>query len=427
MDKIIIQGGKPLSGTITISGAKNSALTLVPCALLTDEPLTLRNLPRLADIDGFQHLMNQFGVSTSIAGSRPEDFGRVMTFEAPRITNTVAPYELVRKMRASILVLGPMLARMGEATVSLPGGCAIGNRPIDLHLKALEAMGATIELAAGYVKAIAPDGGLPGGRYSFPVVSVGATENAVMAAVLCTGKTVLHNAAREPEIVDLCKLLVAMGAQIEGIGTSDLTIHGVPRLHGATYRVMSDRIEAGSYACAAAITGGEVFLKHAVADEMDATIQALRDAGVQVEPKSDGIRVWRDGPMKAVTLATAPYPGFATDMQAQLMAMLCLAEGSSVLTETIFENRYMHVPELNRMGAHIETKGRTAVVHGVGKLTGAEVMATDLRASMSLVIAGLAAEGETQVHRLYHLDRGYERLEEKLALVGAQIERVGGD
>ncbi|MBN8484667.1 MAG: UDP-N-acetylglucosamine 1-carboxyvinyltransferase [Sphingomonadales bacterium] len=427
MDKIIIQGGKPLSGTITISGAKNSALTLVPCALLTDEPLTLRNLPRLADIDGFQHLMNQFGVSTSIAGSRPEDFGRVMTFEAPRITNTVAPYELVRKMRASILVLGPMLARMGEATVSLPGGCAIGNRPIDLHLKALEAMGATIELAAGYVKAIAPDGGLPGGRYSFPVVSVGATENAVMAAVLCTGKTVLHNAAREPEIVDLCKLLVAMGAQIEGIGTSDLTIHGVPRLHGATYRVMSDRIEAGSYACAAAITGGEVFLKHAVADEMDATIQALRDAGVQVEPKSDGIRVWRDGPMKAVTLATAPYPGFATDMQAQLMAMLCLAEGSSVLTETIFENRYMHVPELNRMGAHIETKGRTAVVHGVQKLTGAEVMATDLRASMSLVIAGLAAEGETQVHRLYHLDRGYERLEEKLALVGAQIERVGGD
>lgn len=427
MDKIIIAGGKRLSGTIPISGAKNSALTLLPCALLTDEPLTLRNLPRLADIDGFQHLLNQFGISTTIAGSRPEDFGRVMTLEAPRITGTVAPYELVRKMRASILVLGPMLARMGEATVSLPGGCAIGNRPIDLHLKALEAMGATIELAAGYVKAMAPDGGLPGGRYSFPVVSVGATENALMAAVLCTGKTVLHNAAREPEIVDLCKLLVAMGAQIEGIGSSDLTIHGVPRLHGATYRVMSDRIEAGSYACAAAITGGEVFLKHAVAEEMDATIQALRDAGVQVEPKSDGIKVWRDGPMKAVTLATAPYPGFATDMQAQLMAMLCLAEGSSVLTETIFENRYMHVPELNRMGAHIETKGRTAVVHGVKKLTGAEVMATDLRASMSLVIAGLAAEGETQVHRLYHLDRGYERLEEKLALVGAEIERVGGD
>jgi UDP-N-acetylglucosamine 1-carboxyvinyltransferase len=335
-------------------------------------------------------------------------------------------------MRASILVLGPMLARMGEATVSLPGGCAIGNRPIDLHLKALEALGAQIEMAAGYVRAIAPDGGLPGGRYSFPVVSVGATENALMAASLCTGKSTLHNAAREPEIVDLCNLLVAMGAQIEGIGTSDLTIHGVPRLHGATYRVMSDRIEAGSYACAAAITGGEVFLKDAVVEEMEATVQALRDAGVHVEPRSggpDGTGIYfaADGPLRPVTLSTAPYPGFATDMQAQLMAMLCLAKGSSVLTETIFENRYMHVPELNRMGAHIETKGRTAVVHGVDRLTGAEVMATDLRASMSLVIAGLAAEGETQVHRLYHLDRGYERLEEKLALVGANIQRVGGD
>ncbi|WP_374530151.1 UDP-N-acetylglucosamine 1-carboxyvinyltransferase [Novosphingobium sp.] len=432
MDKIIIEGGKRLSGTIPISGAKNAALTLLPCALLTDEPLTLRNLPRLADIDGFQHLLNQFGVSTTIAGSRPEDFGRVMTLAATRMTSTVAPYELVRKMRASILVLGPMLARMGEATVSLPGGCAIGNRPIDLHLKALEAFGATIELAAGYVKAIAPDGGLPGGRYSFPVVSVGATENALMAAVLCKGKSVLHNAAREPEIVDLCNLLVAMGAQIEGIGSSDLTIHGVERLHGATYRVMSDRIEAGSYACAAAITGGEVFLKHAVIEEMDATVQALRDAGVHVEPRKDenggaGIYFAADGPLRPVNVSTAPYPGFATDMQAQLMAMLCLAKGTSVLTETIFENRYMHVPELNRMGAHIETSGRTAIVHGVEKLHGAEVMATDLRASMSLVIAGLAAEGQTQVHRLYHLDRGYERLEEKLALVGAQIERVGGD
>ena len=427
MDKIIIEGGKRLSGTIPVSGAKNSALTLLPCALLTDEPLTLRNLPRLADIDGFQHLMNQFGISTAIAGSRPEDFGRVMTLEATRITSSVAPYDLVRKMRASILVLGPMLARMGEATVSLPGGCAIGNRPIDLHLKVLEAMGAQIELTAGYVRAIAPDGGLPGGRYAFPVVSVGATENALMAAVLASGKTTLHNAAREPEIVDLCKLLVAMGAQIEGIGSSDLVIHGVPRLHGATYRVMSDRIEAGSYACAAAITGGEVFLQHAVAEEMEATLQALRDAGVHVEPRADGLYVAADGPLRAVTLSTAPYPGFATDMQAQLMALLCRADGTSVLTETIFENRYMHVPELNRMGAHIETKGRTAIVHGVKKLTGAEVMATDLRASMSLVIAGLAAEGETQVHRLYHLDRGYERLEEKLALVGAQIERVGGD
>jgi len=427
MDKIIIQGGKRLSGTIPISGAKNAALTLLPCALLTDEPLTLRNLPRLADIDGFQHLMNQFGISTSIAGSRPEDFGRVMTLEATRITSSVAPYDLVRKMRASILVLGPMLARMGEATVSLPGGCAIGNRPIDLHLKVLEALGAQIELAAGYVRAIAPDGGLPGGRYTFPVVSVGATENALMAAVLCTGKSTLHNAAREPEIVDLCNLLVAMGAEIEGIGSSDLTIHGVSRLHGATYRVMSDRIEAGSYACAAAITGGEVTLKGAKIEEMDATVQALRDAGVSVEPVPGGLHVAADGPLKAVNLSTAPYPGLATDMQAQLMAMLCRAEGTSVLNETIFENRYMHVPELNRMGAQIETSGRTAIVHGVAKLHGAEVMATDLRASMSLVIAGLAAEGETQVHRLYHLDRGYERLEEKLALVGAAIERVGGD
>ncbi|MCB2063509.1 MAG: UDP-N-acetylglucosamine 1-carboxyvinyltransferase [Novosphingobium sp.] len=427
MDKIIIRGGKPLSGTIQISGAKNAALTLLPCALLTDEPLTLRNLPRLADIDGFQHLMNQFGISTTIAGSRPEDFGRVMTLEATRITSSTAPYDLVRKMRASILVLGPMLARMGEATVSLPGGCAIGNRPIDLHLKALEALGAQIELAAGYVRAIAPDGGLPGGRYAFPVVSVGATENALMAAVTCTGKSTLHNAAREPEIVDLCNLLVAMGAQIEGIGTSDLTIHGVPRLHGATYRVMADRIEAGSYACAAAITGGSVHLAGARIEEMEATVGALRDAGVRVEPVRGGIDVATDGPLRPVTISTAPYPGFATDMQAQLMALMCRADGASVLTETIFENRYMHVPELNRMGAHIETKGRTAVVHGVPKLVGAEVMATDLRASMSLVIAGLAAEGETQVHRLYHLDRGYERLEEKLSAAGAEIERVGGD
>ena len=427
MDKIIIRGTARLAGTVPVSGAKNSALTLLPCALLTDEPLTLRNLPRLADIDSFQHLMNQFGVSTAIAGNRPEDFGRVMTLTATRLTSTVAPYELVRKMRASILVLGPMLARAGEATVSLPGGCAIGNRPIDLHLKVLEALGAEIELAAGYVRARAPDGGLPGGRYSFPVVSVGATENALMAASLAKGKSTLHNAAREPEIVDLCNLLVAMGAQIEGIGTSDVTIHGVPRLQGANYQVMPDRNEAGSYACAAVITGGEVMLTGARIADMEATVQALRDAGAHVEPRATGLFVAADGPIRPVTLSTAPYPGFATDMQAQLMALLTRAEGTSVLTETIFENRYMHVPELNRMGAHIETKGRTAIVHGVPRLTGAEVMATDLRASMSLVIAGLAAEGETQVHRLYHLDRGYERLEEKLALLGADIERVGGD
>ncbi len=427
MDKIIIEGGKRLSGTIPISGAKNAALTLLPCALLTEEPLTLRNLPRLADIDGFQHLMTQFGVSTSIAGARPEDFGRVMTLQATRLTSTVAPYDLVRKMRASILVLGPMLGRAGEATVSLPGGCAIGNRPIDLHLKAIEAFGAEVELTSGYVRAIAPDGGLPGGDFDFPVVSVGATENALMAAVLANGTSRLFNAAREPEIVDLCNLLAAMGAEIEGIGTSELTIHGVKRLHGATYRVMADRIEAGSYACAAAITGGEVRLEGASADEMAATIHALRNAGVSVETHKNAIHVTADGKLKAITLSTAPYPGFATDMQAQLMALLCLAEGASVLTETIFENRYMHVPELNRMGAHIETSGRTAIVHGVDRLTGAEVMATDLRASMSLVIAGLAAEGQTQVHRLYHLDRGYERLEEKLSLLGANVERVGDD
>lgn len=425
MDKLIVTGGKRLEGTIPVSGAKNAALTLIPCALLTEEPVTLRNLPRLADIDGFQHLMTQFGVAHSIAGRRPEDFGRVVTLEATRITNTVAPYDLVRKMRASILVLGPMLARMGEATVSLPGGCAIGNRPIDLHLKALEAIGAEIELAQGYVKAHAPDGGLPGGEFDFPIVSVGASENVIMAAALASGTSKLGNVAREPEIVDLCNMLVAMGAEIEGIGSSDLIVHGQTALNGCTYSVMPDRIEAGSYACAAAITGGDVFLQNARGDDMNATSHALRNAGVTVEHEKKGVRIIADRPLNAVNLTTAPYPGLATDMQAQLMAMLCLARGTSVLTETIFENRYMHVPELNRMGAHIEVSGRTAVVHGVEKLSGADVMATDLRASMSLVIAGLAAEGETHVRRLYHLDRGYERLEEKLSLVGAQVERVG--
>jgi UDP-N-acetylglucosamine 1-carboxyvinyltransferase len=424
MDKLIIRGGNRLSGTIPISGAKNAALTLIPCALLTEEPVTLRNLPRLADIDGFQHLMNQFGVTTVIQGTRPEDFGRVMSLEATRITSTVAPYDLVRKMRASILVLGPMLARMGQATVSMPGGCAIGNRPIDLHLKALEAFGAQIELAQGYVKATAPTGGLPGGEFDFPVVSVGATENAVMAAVLANGTCRLFNAAREPEIVDLCNLLVAMGAEIEGIGTSDLTIQGVKRLHGATYRVMPDRIEAGSYACAAAITGGEVRLEGANAHDMASTIHALRAIGVEVEEDKKGVVVRANGALKPANLTTAPFPGLATDMQAQLMSLLCKAEGTSVLKETIFENRFMHVPELARMGADIATEGRTAIVKGPVHLTGAEVMATDLRASMSLIISALAAEGETTVRRIYHLDRGYERLEEKLQLVGADIERV---
>lgn len=425
MDRIIINGGKRLEGRLPISGAKNSALTLLPCALLTDEPLTLRNLPRLADVDAFGHLLNQMGVSTTIEGASPEDFGRVMTLRANRVTSTVAPYDIVRKMRASILVLGPLVARAGEATVSLPGGCAIGNRPIDLHLKALEALGAEIELTAGYVKATAPGGRLPGGDFTFPIVSVGATENAVMAAVLASGRSVIDNAAREPEIVDLCRCLVAMGAKIGGVGESRLVIDGVKELHGATYKVMADRIEAGSYACAAAITGGALDLVGAEPDEMRATIAALIEAGLHVEELNDGLRVAANGAIRPLNLSTAPYPGFATDMQAQFMAMLTLAAGTSVLTETIFENRYMHVPELARMGADIQVSGRSAVVRGVEGLTGAPVMATDLRASMSLIIAGLAARGETQVARVYHLDRGYERLEEKLQAVGAEIERAG--
>ena len=424
MDQIIIRGGRVLNGRLPISGAKNAALTLMPCALLTDEPLTLRNLPRLADIDTFGHLLNNHGVSTTIEGTHPEEFGRVMTLRANRITSTLAPYDIVRKMRASILVLGPLLARAGEATVSLPGGCAIGNRPIDLHLKALEALGAHIELASGYVKASAPAGGLPGGRFVFPIVSVGATENAVMAAVLARGPSVLENAAREPEIVDLCNCLVAMGARIGGIGTETLTIEGVRALHGATYAVMPDRIEAGSYACAAAITGGDVTLVGARAIDMGATIASLREAGVEVSEVPGGLRVRRTGTLNGINVSTAPYPGFPTDMQAQFMAMLTLAEGASLLTETIFENRYMHVPELARMGADIAVRGRSAVVRGVPRLTGAPVMATDLRASMGLIIAGLAAEGQTVVSRVYHLDRGYERLEEKLSAVGADIERL---
>ena len=423
MDRIVIRGGKPLKGKIPISGAKNAALTLLPCALLTDEPLTLRNLPRLADVDSFGHLLNQLGVSTTIEGAKPSEFGRVMTLRASRVGSTVAPYDIVRKMRASILVLGPLVARAGEATVSLPGGCAIGNRPIDLHLKALEALGAEIELTAGYVKATAPKGGLIGGTISFPTVSVGATENALMAAVLARGTTVIENAAREPEITDLAKCLIAMGAEIEGLRTDTLTIEGKDRLHGATYAVMPDRIEAGSYACAAAITGGSLELVGARRETMPSILSGLSDAGLIVEDVKGGIKVSADGGLKPLSLSTAPYPAFPTDMQAQFMAMLTLAEGTSLLTETIFENRYMHVPELSRMGADIEVRGRSAVVRGVDKLIGAEVMATDLRASMSLILAGLAAEGETQVHRVYHLDRGYERLEEKLQGVGADIER----
>ncbi len=427
MDQIRIRGGRPLSGTIPISGAKNAALALMPAALLTDEPLTLRNLPRLADIDTFGHLLNQHGASTHTQGSRPEDFGRVMTVRAGRITSTTAPYDIVRKMRASILVLGPLLAREGRATVSQPGGCAIGNRPIDLHLRGLQALGAEVELASGYVRATAPRGGLVGGRVVFPQVSVGATENVLMAAVLARGETLIENAAREPEIVDLARCLVAMGAQIEGIGTERLLVSGQERLHGATYAVMPDRIEAGSYACAVGIAGGEVLLAGARRDIMEATIAALEAANVSVLEERGGLRVRRRNGLAATDATTAPYPGFPTDMQAQLMALMCVAEGASVLTETIFENRYMHVPELARMGADITVSGRSALVRGVPELTAAPVMATDLRASMSLVIAGLAARGETVVRRVYHLDRGYERLEEKLQAVGADIERVADD
>jgi UDP-N-acetylglucosamine 1-carboxyvinyltransferase len=424
MDRIIIRGGNRLEGRIPISGAKNAALTLLPCALLTDEPLTLRNLPRLADVDSFGHLLNQLGVSTTVEGSKPDEFGRVMTLRASSIASTTAPYDIVRKMRASILVLGPLMARTGEAIVSLPGGCAIGSRPVDLHLRAMEALGAEIEIAAGYVKAKAPPGGLRGGTVTFPFVSVGATENVLMAAVLAKGTTVIENAAREPEITDLAKCLIAMGAQIDGLRTDTLTVQGVPRLHGATYAVMPDRIEAGSYACAAIITGGSLELVGARKETMPSILSGLSDAGGILEDTPDGIRVSADGGIRPLSISTAPFPAFPTDMQAQFMAMLTMAEGTSLLTETIFENRYMHVPELNRMGADIEVRGRAAVVRGVKTLTGAPVMATDLRASMSLVIAGLAAEGETQVGRVYHLDRGYERLEEKLGAVGADIERA---
>ena len=423
MDSIWIKGGQTLKGEIPISGAKNAALTLLPCALLTDEKLTLANLPRLADVDTFGHLLNMLGVSTSVAGVRKGEYGRKMTLQASEIASTVAPYDMVRKMRASVLVLGPMLARAGEATVSLPGGCAIGDRPIDLHLKALECIGAEIELAAGYVKATAPRGRLSGGDFSFPVVSVGATENAVMAAVLARGQSQLFNAAREPEIVDLCNLLVAMGAKIDGIGSSHLVIDGVEGLHGTEYEVMPDRIEAGSYACAAGITGGSLDLIGARPDDMRAILNALCHAGLMIEFHNRGIRVSANGKLRPLAISTAPFPGFPTDMQAQFMAMLALAKGDSFLEETIFENRYMHVPELRRMGAEVDIHGRSAIVHGSDGLTGANVMATDLRASMSLVLAGLAAEGETEVLRVYHLDRGYERLEEKLSAVGATIER----
>jgi len=424
MEKLVIRGGTPLKGTITISGAKNAALPLMVAPLLTSEPVTLTNLPRLADITTLSDLLNHMGVAISIAGGQGGKIrGRSQTFDASNIADTVAPYDMVRKMRASILVLGPLVARFGEATVSLPGGCAIGNRPIDLHIKALEDIGATIELEEGYVRASAPNG-LTGGKVRFPIVSVGATENILMAASLANGETIIENAAKEPEIVDLAACLTAMGADISGAGTSTITVQGVKALHGCTHAVMPDRIEAGSYAVAAAITGGDITLEGAKWSDMESTLDALIDAGIDVSDTDDGIRIAANGSVNPLNLVTQPHPGFPTDMQAQLMAMLAVRDGASIIKENIFENRFMHVPELCRMGADITVNGNTATIRGVTRLKGAPVMATDLRASMSLVLAGLSADGETTVRRLYHLDRGYERLEEKLQLVGANIERL---
>lgn len=420
MDKLLIRGGRRLNGEVTVSGAKNAALPELCAALLTAEPVTLTNVPRLQDVNTTLQLLRNMGARAERSEQQPD----LVQIDASQVTSPEAPYDLVKTMRASILVLGPLVARYGRARVSLPGGCAIGTRPIDLHLKGLETLGAKIELTQGYVKAVAPDG-LKGGVVRFPFVSVGATENILMAATLAHGETVIENAAREPEIVDLARCLTAMGARIEGVGTERIVVKGRTRLHGATYAVMPDRIEAGSYACAAAITNGELELVGVEADTMGAVIEAFEEAGVAITPTNDGLRVARrNGELKGISVTTAPYPGFPTDMQAQFMAMLALADGASVLTETIFENRYMHVPELVRMGADIQVRGRSAFVRGVELLHGAPVMATDLRASMSLVIAGLAARGETTINRIYHLDRGYERLEEKLSAVGADIERV---
>ncbi len=426
MDKIRIRGGRPLRGEVVIHGAKNAALPLMAACLLTDETLVLGNLPHLADITTLVHLLGQHGVIVRMDGGAPNggNDGRVLALHAERITRTIAPYDIVRKMRASVLVLGPLLAREGTATVSLPGGCAIGTRPIDLHLSALEQMGAKIELKGGYVHALAPRDGLKGAEIRFPMVSVGATENIMMAATLAKGQTVLHNAAREPEVTDLTHCLIAMGAKIEGIGTDTLTIEGRDRLGAAEYTVLPDRIEAGTYAFAAAITGGEIEVVGGRIEHLDAAVGALQAAGVTVAPTERGFRVTGYGRLKAVDITTQPYPGFPTDLQAQFMALMTLADGASMITETIFENRFMHVPELTRMGADITVRGNTALVRGAAALRGAPVMATDLRASVSLVLAALAAEGETIVNRVYHLDRGYERLEERLRSCGADIERL---
>ena len=419
MDQIIVTGNGPLNGVIPIAGAKNACLTLMPATLLSEEPLTLTNAPRLSDIRTMSVLLQSLGAEVSALNN-----GQVLAMSSHGIDNLKADYDIVRKMRASILVLGPMLARFGEAVVSLPGGCAIGARPVDLHLRALEAMGAELELKEGYVHAKAP-GGLKGGVVDFPFVSVGATENALMAATLAKGTTVLKNAAREPEIVDLAQCLRKMGAQIEGEGTETITVQGVDRLGGATHQVVTDRIELGTYMLAPAICGGEVECLGGRMDLVAAFAEKLDAADVEVTETPTGLKVKRRGDrVKAVDVTTEPFPGFPTDLQAQMMAMLCTADGVSVLEEKIFENRFMHAPELIRMGAQIDVHGGTATVTGVNRLKGAPVMATDLRASVSLILAGLAAEGETVVSRVYHLDRGYERVEDKLMACGAKIERV---
>ena len=425
MDRIRIRGGTPLKGSIRISGAKNAALPLMAACLLTEDTVMLANVPQVVDIATMANLLAQHGVAIRMDGSAPGgNTGHALELTAGTISNTTAPYDLVRRMRASVLVLGPLLARMGEARVSLPGGCAIGTRPVDLHLKGLAQLGAEIELADGYIAARAPKG-LIGAHVVFSFASVGATENLMMAATLARGETVLVNAAREPEIVDLARCLGAMGADIVGAGTDTIHIRGSARLHGATHAVIPDRIEAGTFAMAAAITDGDLTLEGAQRDHMEALACKLVEAGVEITDAPQGLRVRRsNGALSGVDVATEPFPGFPTDLQAQMMALMACADGASLITETIFENRFMHVPELTRMGADIKIHGATAMVRGVERLAGAPVMATDLRASVSLVLAGLAAEGETVVNRVYHLDRGYERIEERLAACGAQIERL---
>jgi UDP-N-acetylglucosamine 1-carboxyvinyltransferase len=427
MDRIRIIGGERLRGTILISGAKNAALPLMIASLLTRETLTLKNVPRLADVTLLGRILGNHGVDITVVGKKSGQStidGQTFKLKAAEIVDTTAPYEMVSRMRASFWVLAPLLARCGEAKVSLPGGCAIGTRPVDLHLTALEALGADIELEGGYVIAKAPKG-LTGARVALSKVSVGATHNALMAAVLARGDTVIENAAREPEVADLASCLKKMGARIGGIGSSTLQVQGVERLHGAEHTVLPDRIETGTYAMAAAMTDGDVILDGARADLLQEVLQTLRSTGIEIEERPSGLRVaWNGGALNPVAVETRPFPGFPTDLQAQLVALMSRANGLSKVRETIFENRFMHVQELARLGARIDLKGDTAFVTGVNGLHGAQVMATDLRASVSLIIAGLAAQGETLIGRIYHLDRGFERIEEKLRQCGARIERV---